>query len=270
MQKLKLRELKSNAGFTLVEMMIAVMIGGVVLVMAMGMLLNISGTAKTFGNSVDSEIEQLQAANTLQNMFTQATELKYFTGPPMETYVDVAGQGAIREYDSDADFGLKVVSTLAVFMRDDQHSTATSPAGLISNLVPTAVFFQAPTPTTFGVLYISTSSPPKPTRKEIHFDGLTHVEVKNINTYSPYSATNPVTGDLVTSFDFVLTFRRFLGPAKPDQMKFCPQSNLAACPGIGAFRDVVRSYRMAIRNNVLAISPGSKPAPACPTTRTHV
>jgi hypothetical protein len=173
-------------------------------------------------------------------------------------------------YDSDADFGVTPVSTLAVFMRDRQISSLTSPSTLASDLKPTAVFFQAPTPTTFGVLYIALDQPLAPRRSQLAFDGLVRVQVLSVSTFQQPGAA-PVFDAPVTSFDMVLTFRRFLGAVPPNKRMFCPApSALAACPGIGAFHDVSRRFKITVRDNILELSstaPDIIPARPTPGSR---
>lgn len=251
-----MRILKSQQGLTLVELMIVLFTAGLLLVTAIGLMLNVTGTSSNFVQSLDTEIEELGAANALQLVFAQATEVK-FNPSLTNTYSNANGRGAVREYDSNDDFGTRDVSTLAVFTRDRQVSRAGAPGALTSDLVSTALFFQPPTANTFGVLYFALGNGPlAPTRDQLHFDGLVRVRIRNMTTYSPTGAS-PTSGDPVTSFDMELTFRRFMGAIPPDRRMFCPQAHLDACPGIGAFHDVARLFKVNLRNNVLAESPNS-------------
>jgi type II secretory pathway pseudopilin PulG len=258
-----MNHLRSERGITLVELMIVVFTAGMLCVMAMGTLLNISGTSSTFSANLDAEIEELQAANTAQLVFSQATELNYFGNASLNNYTDfVTGQGQIRDYDSDAVFGsFPPVETLAIFMRDSAASSLTAPSTVSSNLRPTAVYFQKPTPTTWGVLYFSLGDQPilAPVRAGAFYEGLIRVRILNVTTYTPSTITIPPKVP-VTSFDLELTFRRFIGDVPNEARMFCPASALAACPQLGAHKDVSRIFKLTIRNNVLDESPNS-PAP---------
>lgn len=256
--------LKNERGVSLVELMIVVFTGGLLLVMAMGTLLNVSGTSTNYTQSLDTEIEELNAANALQMIFGQAIEMKYNGPGSMNSYARLDGRGALRgDFDSDTTFNAyPPVSTLAVFTRDRQNSLLTGVSSIQSQLAPTAVYFQQPTSNTWGVLYVSLGNGPlQPTRSDLFFEGLVRVRIMNVRTFTPdASLLNPNVGDPVTSFDIELTFRRFLGDVKSDQRLFCPRSNMATCANIGAYKDVPRVFKINLRNNILAASPNSDPA----------
>lgn len=260
-----MRLLRSERGVTLVELMIVVLISGVVLVMAMGVMLNASGTSSSFTQGLDTEIDELAAASALQTVFSQAIELKLhsLTSPDLNSFVSTNGTGRIREFDSDLIFSVPYPTTytVAAFWRDRTNSTLAGTSTLSSQLTPTAIYFQRPTLTTWGVLYINQGVGPSlvPTRSDLMFEGLTRFRIFNISTYSatggPAVANQPV-----TAFDLELTFRRFLGDVKPDRKTFCPESAIATVPGcsnVGAHRDVKRVFRVLARNNELTLSPSN-------------
>lgn len=255
-----LKLLRSQRGITLVELMIVVFTGGLLLVMAMGTLLNISGTSNNFSLNLDTEIQELQALNALQLVFSQATELKFANATDLNTYSSTNGRGAmVGEFDSDTVFGSSLpVTTLAVFMRDRTNSRLTGISALSSTLTPTAVHFQQPTPLRWGALYIALgdSSSLAPGKNQLFFDGLVRFRILNVSTYN-IDGGPPSNGEPVTSFDVELTFRRFLGDVKPEARMFCPVTNMAACPGIGAYKDVARVHKLILRNNILDRSPNS-------------
>lgn len=244
-------------GITLIELMMALMIGSVVMVTAMGIMLNASGTSSTFVQSLDAEIDELAAINALQLVFGQAYELKSAGNSDLNTFVSSNGTGRVRTYDSDPEFNLSPATrTLAVFWRDRQNSSLTSPSALISDLKATGVYFQKPTPTTWGVLYINLGTSPNlaPSRQDLMFEGLTRFQILSVSTYDDPDSTPPMP---VTSLEVALTFRRFIGDVDISKRQYCPKASIAMCPGIGAFRDVTKTYKLLTKNNTLAFSPSN-------------
>lgn len=253
-----MNHLRSERGVTLVELMIAVFTAGILLVMGMGVLLNISGTSNNFSLNLDNEIQEMQAMNALQLMFGQATEVKYRTSS-LNSYSSASGVGALRAFDSNDIFtASEPVATLAVFMRDQQNSRQTSISTLSSNLIATGLYFQPPTSTTWGVMYLATGSSTdlKPNRSQLFYEGLVRMRILNVSTFTP-DGVSPNVGDPVTSFDVELTFRRFLGDVKPEARLFCPEASISSCVGIGAYKDVSRVQKINLRNNILTRSPNT-------------
>ena len=256
--------LRSERGVTLVELMLVVLISGMVSVMALGVLLNTSGSSSSYTQGIDAEIDELAATNALQSVFSQAVELKLHSpaNGDLNGFVSGTGEGRVRVFDSDTVFGaFPPAHTLAVFWRDRTNSSLTGISSLTSALTPTGIYFQKPTPNTWGVLYINLGTGPslEPTRSDLIFEGLTRVRVFNISTYSPTGvASTP--GRPVTAFDIELTFRRFIGDVKNERKLFCPDSAIAtvpACANVGAHRDVRKVFRVLARNNTLALSPSN-------------
>lgn len=253
-----MNRLRSESGMTLTELMIVVVLGGFSLTMAMGFLLNSSGNANSFAQSVDAEVDELRAAMMFRTVFGQAIELLYFGDADLNTFAD-DGKGRVRKYDSDTEFGTTPTTrTLAVFARDKTPSNRIAAAGVATDLEKTAVYFQKPTPMTWGVLYFNLGNglTLKPTKADQIFEGLTRVQLMNVTTYDP-DANTPTVGKPVTGFDVKMTFRRFFGDVKPELRTFCPQAFLTSDPSCkaGPHRDVTRTVRVIALDNTLQLSP---------------
>ncbi len=251
--------LRSESGMTLTELMIVVVLGGFSLTMAMGFLLNSSGNANSFAQSVDAEVDELRAAMMFRTVFGQAVELYYHDDSDLNTFIGANGKGRVRKFDSNSAFGVPPTThALAVFARDKSPSNKLAAAGVVTVLEQTGVYFQKPTPTTWGVLYFNLGGVPilNPTKADQIFEGLTRVEITNVMTYDP-DVVGPTAGKPVTGFDVKLTFRRYFGDIKPELRTFCPDAFILSDPACkaGPHRDVTRTVRVLARNNTLQLSP---------------
>ena len=248
-----------ESGMTMLELVMAVGLTGIVLIIAAGVYLMSVQQNTYLKQSIDTEVDEMRAVNLMSIVFGQALDLKFQGNVSLNAYSGVS-DGAMREFDSDSSFGTPpTVQTLAVFWRDNRISQSGSGA-LASQPTKTAIYFQMPTPTTWGVLYLNmgNSGALTPTRSDQIFEGFTRLRILNVTTANDLSL-GQVIGNPVTSFDVELTYRHFFG--EPDPVvgrNFCPGSlvgTLPQCPPITAFRDVVRTIKIAARNNVIGYSP---------------
>ena len=250
--------LKSEKGLSLVELMIAVGLGGFVTVMALSALVSMSNQSSNLQHTMSSDIEEQRATSVVTAMLAQAIEIKDAGNTTLNNFVSPDGTGRIRQYDSNAFWGDPIqTQTLAVFWREAGNSVDSSPAAVASQFLATGIFFQRPTQTTYGVLYINTGANPAslaPSRSDLMFEGLTRVRVMNITTYQD-DPLAPIPLAPVTGFDLELTFRHFLG-GQGDRLEdrtYCPDALAAAsvCLSPRAHKDVTSIYHITVRNTVL-------------------
>ncbi|MES2965332.1 MAG: prepilin-type N-terminal cleavage/methylation domain-containing protein [Bdellovibrionota bacterium] len=262
--------MRRQRGFTLAEVLISVAVGGLVIVAALMVFSTVFGQNTFFARAVDVEIDEVRAANAMSLAFAQAIAMTNAGAVDLNAYVSAVGAGRLRSFDSDAVFGaVPSVHTLAVFWREARPSTDGSTVGVSTQLKKTALYFQKPTPTTWGVLYLDLGGTGTlgPTRDDSIFEGFTRLRILNVTTNDATNGPGSNVGSPVTSFDVEMTFRRFIAEGDATTAKiYCPESALATlpvCAGIEGYKDVVRTIKVTLRDNVIALSPSS-PNPAAP------
>lgn len=252
--------MKSEAGYTLSEILIALAISGMVLISSMSLLISNSNQSAVLMQSLEAESEELRAQTLLQTTLGQAIQLRNWQNNDLNGYVNAAGFGQIREFDSDLEWNTPPYGThtLAIFLRDARMSTAgVPPTTVASQIFRTGIFFQKPTPRTWGVMYFDQGSGAAvaPTQDDANFGGLTRLRIFNINVFRA-EPTTPLFGAPVTSFEVELVFRRWVGDVPANQRLYCPAAflNTAPCLATGSHKDISRSYKIIVRNNILQAS----------------
>jgi hypothetical protein len=220
--------------------------------------------SKGFEVRARDEVERLTAERQIRSVFLQAVDLKFQGNVDLNTFTS---GGALRAFDSDAYWGLpSSIYTLALFWRDAQVSAPapTSPVGMTTKFAKTGVFFQMPTAKTWGVLYIDLGAQANlaPDQQDLFFEGLVGLKIKNVQTFR-LKDTDPALapGSPVTSFDIEMTFRKFISPQGQVGFVFCPRAKMDGsnpdCIDKTPSRDVNRTIRVIVRNNILTLSPSA-------------
>ncbi len=256
--------LNSKEGFSLTELLVAVALNAVLVTVVASALLKARDMQKNLEMQTRDEQERWDAEKMLRSFFQQAIDLKFAAILPPQGLNNWTGgptmTGAIRTFDSDLEWGtLPGTHALAVFWREDQRSPEVgTPAALKSSFRSTGVYFQKPTPLTWGVLYIDPGATGvlSPDLSDLKFEGLVRVQVNNIRTgnIDDYIAEDR---EPVTSFDIVLTFRKHFGLQGDNQLIFCPRARMgvqAECHNTVPSRDLVRTIRIVLRNNIIGVS----------------
>ncbi len=258
------RLVNSKKGFSLVELLIAVALNAVLVTIVASALLKARDMQKNLELQTRDEQERWDAEKMIRSFFQQAIDLKYAAVLPplgLNNWTSIPNMtGAIRTFDSDTAWGtLPGTHALAVFWREDQRSAETGSAAVLkSTFRPTGIYFQKPTPTTWGVLYIDQGLGGilSPDLGDLKFEGLVRVQINNMRTgnVDDYQAEDR---EPVSSFDIVLTFRKHFGLQKDNQLIFCPRARMgvqAQCSNTVPSRDLVRTIRVVLRNNIIGVS----------------
>ena len=196
-------------------------------------------------------------------MFDQAIDVHYAGNIALENFRTTGANddGMLRDFDSDQYWNVSTTTyTLGAFWRE-ARMTATGPLPVVLPLSKTGIYFQKPTPSTWGVLYLAMGldNQISPSRNEWFFENIVRLQMHNFQTYEQ-NGKPPVAGQTVTAFDLDMTYRRFLG-GNNSKKTFCPTALVntsTACVIDGPYRDDTRTLRVILRNNPLDRSP-SKP-----------
>jgi hypothetical protein len=154
------------------------------------------------------------------------------------------------------------VDTLAFFLRDSLQSRYTSPApSNINRFLPTGIFFQKPTINKFGVLYISTRDAGgalSPLSNDFLFEGIVDLRIRDVNILPFDKDDDPSTTNynMVFSVTIDVTQRHFFPDPSNKPMIWCPPSKmgLIECSGSRVYFDLVKTFTVKIRNNVIGKS----------------
>ncbi len=253
-------------GFSLVELMVAIGIGAGAILAIASILMTAFTQSSLITDAAVAEIEETRGLNFVQAIFNQALDLRAFGNNDLNFYSGVGGQ--VRSFDSNTLWAsaptTASATTLAVFWREAGKSLPNpNTAATNSDLRKTVLYFQKPAQSgisgqsTWGVLYGNLGAPGLPlipTRSEQIFEGFIKLRILNVKTFSRFSST-PAIGDPVTSFDFELTTRRFIGSKPGLRRHFCPDDVANTCGDNAPHRDITRVQRITIRNNVIDQSP---------------
>ncbi|MES2854498.1 MAG: prepilin-type N-terminal cleavage/methylation domain-containing protein, partial [Bdellovibrionota bacterium] len=154
--------LKQN-GFSLVELLIATGIGGALVLGIASILMTAFTQSMVITDGAEAEIDEMRAVNFLQDVFSQAINVRYWGPGDLNGYTGTDGQ--LREFDSDTLWAdPRSTYPLAVFWREAFNSTDVALVGKSSDLRRTAIYFQKPAPpsgssrSTWGVVYASLGS----------------------------------------------------------------------------------------------------------------
>lgn len=183
----------------------------------------------------------LQLTYLLRSQIAQAVDLRLAAGNfiPSNYNLTAPNTGQMVQYRRPAgNFGQ--VDTLGVFFRE-----AGAPG--TSDLRPTGMFFQRPTPTTTGVFYIDTlSASPAPDFDDNFFDKMVEFEADN-----PQVGGTPAR---LRSMDFRIVMR-FFGDPDTTRWRWCPKADIDAgvfdCRPQVPYHDLEQVVRVSFRNNVI-------------------
>jgi prepilin-type N-terminal cleavage/methylation domain-containing protein len=274
-KRISVQIVHDQRGMSLTELLVALGLSSVAMLLLASVMIETTNLSKSFEARARDEVERLTAERHLRSIFLQAEDV---TLKPDTNFNSYSGPGALIAFDSDAHWaGPQSVYTLALFWRDASVSLPppNSPnlaPGLASHFARTGIFFQMPTETTWGVLYVDLGTQPtvSPDKSDLMFEGLVGLKFKNVQTFrlkdtDPMNAINSP----VTSLDIEMTFRKFINPKGQADFVFCPRALLtpsaSPCQERTPSRDVTRTLRVLLRNNVLTISPSANVTLPLPT-----
>lgn len=180
-------------GYSLVELLIAVALQGIVLVMMIQVFTQVARMQSDLTEQKKSEETSMSVGYFMRSIVGQAVDLGWAGPVSLNSGCCIAGRGLIRQYDSYnvAPTTTADVDTIGVFWRE----WAPSIDAPTSQFVGTAIFYQRPTPTTSGVLYIDLGSRAggamAPSADDMIFDGLVGLSVTDAQV-SAFGAVSSV------------------------------------------------------------------------------
>lgn len=260
-----------SAGVTLVEMMVAVAVGGVLSLTVATLYAFSVGQFQLIVSKNQAQEGLMVMAYQLRNILGQAQDLSVVPGPISNISYDLSvspGQ-ILASFDSTTinsatcPGGPNCLRVLAYFLRESGTGNQAGVAG--SNVVPSAVFFQAPTVKSPGRLYIDVGSGTVPggpgigpRLDNIWFDNVVAVKIQTVSV-----------GSNAKSSTFTLTVRYFLDPERANWV-WCPSGAAAPflplCPSptgrYAAYKDAQMVVEVGFRNNVLnavSVTGGNNP-----------
>lgn len=240
----------NQRGYSLAEIMIAVGISAIV-------ILGVSNLIVTFNSEVKAVSETL-------DFDEEAYRLQYYFSLPLRNVVNVrvsdtsidsyaipstgatAYEGRVlHSFDSKDHANSNTITTaLLLGARDVSHLDVNSGK---SDFKGVGIYFQQPSATTFGVLYIYTQGGDlKPSRSGQFITNITRLQIDTVE----------VAGQIAKSLT-VNVWMRFPTSASPLDINWCPTLN--PC-GVGApAKDIQRTFTINLNNNIDAASPAVLP-----------
>lgn len=244
---------KSQTGFSMTEMLIAVAMLGGLLMAAMSLMNTLSSEANSADAKLNFEEELIHLQAFLERPFRNAVNLRAATTIPKTYAIQAAsnytGQ-VVRAYNSATLPNDGDGETVAIFMRETADF---NPAGTRTAFRPTALIFQRPREGPnhrYGMLYVDlglqSTTAVAPDHGDQQFPFITELAVD-----SPHAA-----GEIVKRLTFRVTMRNF--PTSPNNaqdkatMVYCPADDMtvvANCPNTRNYRDITRDFSIDLNNN---------------------
>lgn len=259
-----------NSGYSLVELLVGIAISSLVVMLAYVMSQQSFSNYVSLKDKFEREEELMNIELTLKNFFSNAINIQYINAP-------INGQdfssnvGLISEYNIDdwTASDSNKIDAVSFFLRDamnsglDQISTTTLNANLDRRYLSSAIFFQRPTPTTYGVLYLHSSSNSaevlKPSLADVRIGNVVDFQILNIGKVQFFNKTNELIDNILdgkwmaSAVTVKIVVRHYLPNLNNQAKKWCPPQfiNDADCVSNVSFKDIEKVFFFNLRNNIL-------------------
>lgn len=239
------RENKNQGGFaSLPEISLTLAISTIVIMAALGIVRMSLDYFNISSERAKAELELSQATFFLQTFLGQAIDVRATTGSINGFNPTPANDGRVRAPRVFHTLG--GTNTVAAFVRETGQDNAA--------LEETAIFFQAPTTTTSGILYfdagVAGGATPNQSAgpNDIYFGRLTEFE----------SRTPTVSNGVVLGVEFRIVARTFINREDPAaNWQWCPNGG-GACSMPTAYRDLEKVIKVNLVNNLVPSSGGQR------------
>ncbi|WP_413289562.1 type II secretion system protein J [Bdellovibrio sp. HCB337] len=271
------RELWGQQGFSLVELLLGVALISILLYGIGSLMTMASSQSESLSNRIQSEAEVNEMSFYLKHILSMGVNVEYAGNNNINGLSGTGGNsntGWIRAYDFTTLFNpattASSVDTIGFFLRDNLASDYVgAPPAVAARFFPTGVFFQRPTPRTYGILYFDLGRPQSagtvavsPSLDDLWFGSIVDLKVlePEINRFDVnFPDTNPaaMTRQRLSSITVKLTVREYLPRDNgPRDFRWCPPTAMTAteCRTTTPYKDVERVVRIVFRNNVLGFS----------------
>lgn len=261
-------------GFSLIELLLGTALISILLY-GIGTLMTIAATQnEALTNKIKSEAHINEVSFYLKHFASMGINVEYVPGANLDTYNGTgafANIGWVRgNYDLTSIFNplvtIPAIDTIGFFLRDTLGSNYIGAAPAIAaRYLPTGIYFQRPTPTTYGVLYIDlgATQPLSASRDDLWFGSI--VDFKAVEPeYVTFNVDMPDIDQTnagrmrLSSVTFKVTMREYFPRENgPRDYKWCPQSAMntsSLCRTTTPYHDVERVIRVVFRNNVIGFS----------------
>ncbi len=241
------KTLKSNKGFSLTEIVVALAVSGIVVMMAGKGLLDITRASVVAQDTAEKWNEEQSLAFSLNSYLGRALRVNWTTSP----ITNIGNNpGLLRDFNSgfvNSNTNSQYI-TLGAFLRE---AGAPDPANPTSDIRATGLYFKNPSIQQSGQLVISSSSPGfGPVTISSHdpdvvYDSIVELEIKPGSSLSNSGAP-------VRMAHVRVVTRRFLTTIKT-QWHYCPASQLgnAACQTGARYVDTTQHLFIPMANNAI-------------------
>jgi prepilin-type N-terminal cleavage/methylation domain-containing protein len=252
------RSARAKAGFTLVEVMVAIGLSGILITTIASLMMSVGQETHALIDGADFENDMDRLEYLIERQMRLAVNLTYVGSTSINSNtLGTKGLGYMRAFDSTALANTNTtVNAIALYYRETAH-ISTSVATLRSSFAPTGVYFQQPSATTYGVLYIDPGTGAgqtalAPSLGLITLTPLTGVVI-NASDFD-LSASSGVS--FVKSFKMTV-YSRVASSTLPGLLAWCPPAAMGTSPCVSAvpYKDLSRTFTVKLRDNVDPNSP---------------
>jgi prepilin-type N-terminal cleavage/methylation domain-containing protein len=243
-------QINKSHGYTLMEVMVGVAIGGIVALSIATIFDLISRMSVNEADAIEAEKNTLQVVYMMKSLLAQSVNIRA-VNVDINNYSVANSQGRIRQFNGASIAGrVGQTFTIAIFNRETASS---APGATASDFSRTGIFYQMPTPNTSGVLYFQTAdtNPVRPTRNDNLLDRIVHFDSTPIRTGPNNEAL---------SMRFRVGTRYFRQQVSQTQGGWCPAGDngvVAGCSSTVPFHDIFKEFVVTFRNNGFPIPPPS-------------
>lgn len=241
------KTLKSNKGFSLTEIVVALAVSGILVMMAGKGLIDITRASVVAQDTADKWREEQSLAFSLNSYLGRALEVNW-----TNTAINNIGSGAGRLRDFTSGFVNSATNsqyiTVGAFLREAGAPDPTNPT---SDIRATGIYFKNPSIQQSGQLVISSSQPGfgqveiSSHQPDVVYDSIVELDIKPGSSLSN-------SGSPVRMAHIKIVTRRFLSTIKT-QWHYCPASQLgnAGCQTSARYVDTTQHIFVPMANNAI-------------------
>lgn len=251
--------MRGNQGFTFVEIMIATALASLA-ALGLGAIVDfIARNDRILKEKNNAEMNALLAVQYMQITLQQGSNVALSTGSIDGTTISATGDGYLRTFNPGSPPIDGSVVTIAAFQREDGPLVTSAGALSNSRFLPTGIFYQAPTPTTSGVLYFDTNGSGSGSTFTVKASYAKPFIDRIVEFKIDPSKVETASNNHIRSLEAEVTTRYFESAAFT-KWRWCPPSvasSNSSCAMNFPYKDIKKTFRIVFHNNRLPSNSGN-------------
>jgi hypothetical protein len=232
--------------------MIALGIGTFAVLLIASVINWLLGMSTNGADKIEAEKNLIDATYQITYTLGQAVYVAQSTTSLNSFSIGASGLGQLlSNFNGDSISGGNAgkIYTIAIFNREN----ATSATGVSqSAILPTALFYQTPTLNKSGALYLNLGNSPSSSGLVALNPDASSFLIDRVVSFKVVSVQTAPSSQQVTSAQFEITVRYFLGTTNPGSGAWCPPNDIGAVTGCDAslaHKDITTNFQVGLVNN---------------------